>query len=303
MKRITVIAFLLAGFSICLSAQIFQEQFNSLADKKDTAAQRQLLIQWKLSKPGDPELYVAFFNYYYRKSASEVVRMDKNPTGDAVLKIMDKDTTKKQPVAYLHDDIEYKSGALKIAFAYIDTGILKFPKRLDMRFGKIYVFGETKDYSNFTSEIIKTIDYSAGINNKWTWTNNEPVKNDPKKFMLGGVHDYLVQLYNTGDDKLMDNMKRISESVLKYYPDNVEILSDLAICYMVNRDFAGALKPLLKAEKISPKDFIVLNNIANCYKELKDISNAIKYYKLTAKYGDAEAKEVSKKMLEELRTK
>lgn len=54
---------------------------------------------------------------------------------------------------------------------------------------------------------------------------------------------------------------------------------------------------LLKAEKISPEDFIVLNNIAYTYKMKNDKINAIKYYKLVKKYGDESAKNQAEKEL------
>ena len=303
MKKIILTTFLLIGLFLCSSGQNYKVQFNDLWQKKDTLGQEQLLIKWKSAKPDDPELYVEYFNFYVNKSRTEIVRLDKNPKGDYVLKLMDKDTTKKEPVAYMYDDIYYKPELLKIGYAYIDTGIAKFPRRLDMRFGKVYMLGETKDYDAFTKEIIKTIDYSAVIGNKWTWSDNEPVKDDPNKFMLSNIQGYFIQLNNTGDNAQTVNMKQIAESVLKYYPDNVENLSNLSICYMLSGDFSSALTPLLKAEKFAPKDYIVLNNIAHCYLELKDNKKAIKYYELTEKYGDGDAKALSKKKLIELRNK
>ena len=300
MKQIIVTIFLLIGLSLCSFGQNYKAQFIDLSKKNDTVAQKQLLIIWKAAIPNDPELYVAYYNFFVNKSKTDVVRIDNNPKGDKVFQIMDKDTTKKEPVAYMYGDIYYKPELLKIGYAYIDTGIAKFPKRLDMRFGKVYMLGETKDYDTFTKEIIKTIDYSAVISNKWTWSDNELVKDDPKKFMLSAVQDYFVQLYNTGDDAQTVNMKQIAESVLKYYPDNVENLSNLAGSYMLSGDFNSALPPLLKAEKIAPDDYIVLSNIAHCFLEKKDTTNAIKYYELTVKYGDDRAKAVANKRLVEL---
>jgi Flp pilus assembly protein TadD len=109
-----------------------------------------------------------------------------------------------------------------------------------------------------------------------------------------------MQLYNAGDSQL-NNMKAIAEAVLKYYPDHVENLSNLAITYLIQKDYTNALTPLLKAEKIAPTDYIVLNNIAYCYDTKGDKANAIKYYELTEKYGDERAKQSAKKKLAELK--
>jgi len=194
--------------------------------------------------------------------------------------------------------VTYKKSFVDKGFHYIDIGIQKFPDRLDMRFGKVYMLGKIDDYDAFTQEIIKAIDYSQKINMKWTWTDNKLV-DDPKTFMLGNIQSYVGQLYNLGD-KQLNNMKAIAETILKYYPDHVESLSNLAITYILKKDYDNALKPLLKAEIVAPTDYIVLGNIAYCYNGKGDKENAIKYYILTQKYGDTNAKNMATEKLKEL---
>jgi tetratricopeptide (TPR) repeat protein len=296
------ITFLL-GFTLFINqatGQAFKQQYNDLVSKKDTVGQIQLLEKWEKVDKNDPELYVAYFNYYFLKSRKEVVRIDNNPKGDKVLQIMDNDTSKKEPIAYMYGDTYYDPEILKEGYNYIDKGIEKNPARLDMRFGKVYTYGQTKDYENFTTEIINTINYSAVINNKWTWSDNKPVE-DPNKFMLSCIQDYVRQLFDTQNDSLLDNMKRISETVLKYHPNHVESLSNISIVYTIKKDYNKALTFLLKAEKIDPKDYIVLSNIAHAYKLKGDKVNAIKYYELTTKYGDDQAKEYANEQLKDLK--
>ncbi len=153
----------------------------------------------------------------------------------------------------------------------------------------------------FTQELISAIDYSQKIDLKWTWTDNKSI-DDPKKFMLSAEQDYVSQLYEAGDDQV-NNMRSIAETVLKYYPDHVENLSNLGITYIIDKDYTHALEPFLKAEKIAPTDGIVLNNIAYCYDLKGDKANAIKYYELTEKYGDERAKQTDKQKLQELNGK
>ena len=283
-------------------AQDFKQQFSGLVSKKDTVGQLKLLQKWEESKSDDPELYVAYFNHYVMKSMTEQITLGNNPRGKEAFQLMNTDTTKKEHVAYLYGDTYYDTKLLNKAFDYIDKGIDKYPTRLDMRFGKIYMFGKVENYEDFTQEIMKTIDYSAVIKNKWTWTDNKPVDN-PEKMMLGSIQDYVIQLYNTQNDALLDNMKRIAETVLKYYPNHVESLSNLSIVYLLKKEYDKALEPLLKAEKIDGKDFIVLSNIAQAYKLKGDYKKAIDYYKLTEMYGDDEAVEYAKGQIEELNKK
>ncbi len=164
------------------------------------------------------------------------------------------------------------------------------------------MFGQLEDYEKFTTEIIRTIDYSNENKNKWTWTDSKPL-DDPKEFMLSSIQNYQLQLYNTENDDLLDNMKRIAETVLKYYSDHVESLSNLSIVYMLQKQYDKALEPLLKAKKLNPKDYIVLSNIAQAYKLKGDNKNAIKYYELTLKHGDDQAKKYAQGQINELKKK
>ena len=169
-----------------------------------------------------------------------------------------------------------------------------------MRFGKIYVLGQIKDWHSFTKEIIKTVDYSAVNDNQWTWTNNEKQK-DSKDFFLSSLQDYQVQLYNTGDDDLFENMREIANSILKYYPNHIESLSNLSVTYLLSGEYDKGLEPLLKAERINPEDYIVLSNIAQGYKLKGDKNKAIEYYKKTIEYGDEQAKAFARQQIEELK--
>jgi tetratricopeptide (TPR) repeat protein len=284
------------------TGQTFKKQFNDLVSKKDTVGQQEFLEKWEKTDSNDPELYVAYFNYFVNKSRSEIITLGQNPKGKDVLQIMNQDTTKKEPVGFIYGDTHYNPDFLSKGFNWINKGIEKHPNRLDMRFGKIYMFGQIEDYENFTKEIIKTVDYSAINENKWTWADSKPLDN-PKDFMLSSIQDYQIQLYNTENDDLLDNMKRIAETVLKYYPDHIESLSNLSIVFMLQNQYDKALESLLKAEKLNPKDYIVLSNIAQAYKLKGDKKNAIKYYELTVKYGDKQAIQYAKEQIKELEKK
>jgi tetratricopeptide (TPR) repeat protein len=302
LKQTTFLIFSLTLLFNSATAQTNKQLFNDLVSKKDTVGQLQLLEKWEKTDKDDPELFVAYFNYFVRKSKKEILTLGQNPKGEDVLQIMDQDTTKKEPVAFMYGDTYYDPDLLSKGFDWINKGIEKHPNRLDMRFGNIYMFGELEDYENFTKEIIKTIDYSYLNKNKWEWADNKPYK-QTSKYFLGDIQNYVLQLYNTENDALLDNMKRIAETVLKYYPDHIESLSNLSIVYMLQKKYDKALEPLLKAEKLNPKDYIVLSNIAQAYKLKGDNKNAIKYYELTLKHGDDQAKKYAQGQIDELKKK
>jgi tetratricopeptide (TPR) repeat protein len=301
-KQITLVFLGLALLFNQSSGQSFKGQYNDLVAKNDTAGQLQLLKKWEASDSNAAELYVAYFNFYVNQSRQEVIALGDHPEGDQVLQIMNSDSSANDPVAYLYSSAMYNPPLIAKGFYYADRGIAKNPSRLDLRFGKVYMLGELTDWGNFTSEIIKTIDYSVTIKNKWTWSDDQPLT-AAKDFMLSSIQSYQMQLYNTNDDNLLENMRQIADAVLKYYPDHVESLTDLSIVYMIRKEYDKGLEVLFKAEKLAPTDYIVLNNIAQAYKLKGDSKNAIKYYELTMKYGDKQVKQYAKDQIEELEKK
>lgn len=280
-------------------AQTFKERSDEMARAGDRMGLLPVLQEWRAADPNDAELYVAFFNYYVNESRSSVVQLGQDPGDKEALVIMDPDTSKKEPVGYIYDATLYDPKVLALGFAYADTGISKFPQRLDIRFGKIFMHGENADYTHFTDEIIRAIDHGAATGHAWTWTNNEPVE-DGKDFFYGNVQTYLYQLFNVGDDGLFVEMARIARAVLKHEPDNVESMTTLASIHVMNEEYDEGLKMLLRAEQLAPTDDIVTSNIAQAYKRKGDTANAIKYYERTLELGNEETKEFAREQLKEL---
>lgn len=299
-KCFFIIILLVAGLFQTLNAQDFNSRFKELFDKNDLAGQQKVLQEWEKAVPNDAELYVAFFNHYFNKSRKEILSLTPAPVSKDSVKLTKTDDGRT--VAYLGSRFTFNKEDFDKAAAYLEKGIEKFPNRLDMRFGKIYALGQIEDYRTFTAEIVKAVEYSSVNSNQWLWTGNKPVSQPGKKFMLDAVQDYVGQLFDAGDEYAA-NIKTIAETVLKHYPDSVENLSNLAIYYLITKDFDNALVPLLKAEKLAPTDFIVLNNIAFCYYNKGDKANAVKYYELVLKYGSEGAKAQAQEKLDELKKK
>ena len=269
-----------------VAAQDFVGQFKQLFDKQDFAAQEKLLKKWEAAKPDDPELYVSYFNYYFRKSRRETLGLTPVPPKGESLRVTKDDD--KKVVVYLGSNVSFDKADLDLGISYIDKGITKFPDRLDMRFGKTYALGQINDYERFKGEIIRAIDYFDGGKIRWLWRDNKPL-DQSKDFMLKSIQDYIVQLFDAGDQNTQF-IKPISEAALKYFPDHVESLSNLSVVHMINGKFDDALLPLKKAEKIAPNDQVIIGNIAFCYYNKHDKANATVYYERLAKVGDDRAR-------------
>jgi tetratricopeptide (TPR) repeat protein len=288
---------LLTMMSTLVFAQTNYEKFKALVKNNDTAKIGLLLADWETANANDPELYTSAINFYFSNSREEIISLDREQKGKESFQFTD---STGKVAGYIGSGVQYNPGKVSRAIQYANTGIQKFPDRLDIRFGKTYILQQTGDYENFTKEIINTVDYSRVNKNNWLWAGNKK-QEDGEGFMLGTIQTYLRELYDTEDDSLLPYMIQIGEAVLKYYSTNVELLSTTSVALMLTKNYDKAIGYLKQAEKINPKDFIVLNNIAQGYKLKGDKANAIKYYELTEKYGDEQAKQQARQIIKELK--
>ncbi|MCZ4409476.1 tetratricopeptide repeat protein [Cryomorphaceae bacterium 1068] len=276
--------------------QEYKSDFEKYCQEGDTVKQIEVLKKWESEEPNNPELYTSYFNYYFQKSRQDIVSMMMEaPQGNS---LAIQDSTGKT-AGYIGSDLYFDPETFKKGLDKIDKGIELYPNRLDMRFGKIYALGQARDWSSFTDEILRTIQYSNENDNQWTWTNNEKKENG-KDFLLSSIQTYQLNLYNTGSDDLLINMRTIAQEILMYYPNHIESLSNLSITYLLTGEYDKGIAPLLKAEKIDPEDIIVLANIAHGYSLKGDSATAIEYYRKVIQYGDESTKAHAKQQIEEL---
>ena len=291
-----ILLIITTSLSTLVFGQTNYEKFKTLYKKNDTTKINSLLVEWEKTNPNDPELYTSAINYYFSNSKEEIISIDREQKSNQGFQLTD---STGEVAGYFNSNLGYNPDKVRKAMKYANKGIEKFPDRLDIRFGKCYLLQQLGDFENFKKEVIKTVDYSQINKNDWLWTENKKVE-DPEDFMLETIQHYLYELYNTGEDNLLPTMIGIGEATLKYYPNNIPILSTVSIGLLLTDNFDKAIEYLKQAEKINPKDFIVLNNIAQGYKLKGDKPNAIKYYQLTEKYGDAKAQQQARENIKAL---
>lgn len=283
----------------CGIAQNLRDHFNETMANNDTVARLKILDEWSKTGKDDPELRIAWFNHHFASARVQTLHLGENPQGDDALTV--RDSTGSSVSFLSQGQVAYDVKKAELAIGTIDEAISRFPKRLDMRFGKIYALGEMHDWKRFTDEIVRTIAYSDKIRNDWQWTLGKPA-DDAKNFMLGSIQGYFNQLYETGDDSLMQDMERISETVLKYYPEDVMNLTNLAILKVIGKKYDDALVLLLRAEKLAPADTVVLGNLALVFSEKGEKGKAISYYSKMDEAGNEETKAYAKNRIEKLKS-
>jgi tetratricopeptide (TPR) repeat protein len=294
-KSILFTLLLLLTGTIQINAQNWFQEFAALLQKKDDAGQRKLLKKWEKADKNDPELYVAYSNYYYEKAKTTT-------TGIYNYKIpgqteLYKDSTK--PNVHMYAINTYDTALIAKGISYLDQGIAIAPNRLDLRFGKVYTLGEVKKYDEFTTEIVKTIQHSIAIQHQWLWSFNKPLK-DPEKVVFNAGERYFTQLANLQDEKQYDNMLKLVNARLELTPNNPVVLTTYSSINYLKKNYTEAVKGLLKAEQLDPNDVIILLGLARNYTALNDKANAIKYYQKVTTLGNKDEVEFAKEQIDEL---
>ena len=268
--------FLIVCCFLCFgaNAQSFREDFMQALNKKDMKQMEAVLKAWDLNNANDPELYVAFFNFY-------------------TLKSMDAGTLSKNG---------YDTSNSKQALEFISEGIERFPSRLDMRIAKIYMLGALNNYHDYVEEIIVLIAFSHKIQNQWKHEDFLSVSY-PEEIFYGIVADGQEFLFSKEDPSLFNDIIRISNEMLKYYPTHTQSRIAISMVHVARKENEKALTMLLNGVNFDPTNAVLLFNIAYLYHIKEDKVNAKKYFELTVTHcndKEADLKEAAQKLLKEI---
>lgn len=293
LKRFIFACFILQSCS--LLAQDYTAEYHRLDRSSDTAGLRLLMQRWATAHQREASYYIACFNYQVQLSKHEVVQLTQEQPDGQHFAVRD---TANGTVAYLSSVLEYDSALLKQGFDCIDSGILHHPRRLDMRFGKVYVCGLTGNYDGYANNLVQSMRDGAAHGQRWLWTDGKKLRKG-NAFMQEQVHKYIVQLFNVEAD-LSGNIRSIARTMTELWPRSVIAHADLGMSYMISGAFQEALPHLLKAHEFGPRDAVVISNIGYSYKNLGDKQKAIYYYSLLKKVGKDDYRELAVQQLAEL---
>ena len=264
----------------CLSisytfAQSYKANFIAALNEKKMSQAEEILKAWNLADTNDPELYIAYFNFYTIKSQEANVL---NVSG-------------------------YDQKFSKMALDFITEGIERFPTRFDLRMAKIHMLGELKNYKAYVEEVLNMIRYSVRIQNNWKREEFFLLDRADNMF-FDAVLEYQGFLFSKGDPALYKEVIRISEEMLKFYPKNIQSLLNMSTVYVMQSEYDKSLEKLNEAIAIEPKNAILMYNFATVYNRKGDKANAKKYYELTishCKKDEENLKEAAKMRMAELK--
>jgi len=297
MKKLVVTA-----FCVLLGSLIFADyksDYEILLNDNKLDELNTLLVKWEDAEPENPELYIAYFNYYLKKGMHSGISIDtylKDTNNELALR----DPKTNEIVGYLNDGTWYEKEDCEKGLEYLSKGLKNAKNRLDMHFGQLHILGQIGEYQRAADKLITLLNVSKEINNIWLWSNNEPITDDGKEVLLNSINDYYGLWIRVKTLESLSAAEKASKIQIKLYPESIFGYNILGVINGVQGKTKEALGWYLQAEKINSEDYIVLNNIAYCYEELNDNSNALLYYKKMKLNDNEQVKEYARQKIAEL---
>ena len=297
-KRIILFLILLVSFRIFAD---YKSEYDNLLSARNLEGIAALLLKWEKAEPKNPELYIAYFNYYLLKGQRSTHSLDTyKKDNNNSLALVDKKTNKI--AGYLNNNIWYEKEDVDKALSYLEKG-LKFGKnRLDMYFGRIHILGEIGEYEKQSQKIIEVLKLGKQINHKWLWSMNEVIPSSKSEhFFLISINEYYKALLQKSEPKTFLAAEKACVAQLKLYPKDVEVHNYLALAYIGQGKIQEALNVLLKADKLAKEDYTILFNMASCYETLKQYDKAKECYLRIKKNPDKQVQDMADQKLSELK--
>jgi len=276
----------------------YQKTYENLFNEKEYNKILDHLQLWQKNEPNNPEMFIAYFNYFIYRNKFSGISIDKEKKGtEPTLAITDQQSG--EIVGYMNDSTQYDTDDVLTAVEYLNKGLIIAPNRLDMHFGKIHILNDIGFYEMAGKELFVTLETSKKINNNWLWANNEIIENG-ELFFIDNIQDYYSLWLNASTEEAYNQIKLCAEKQLELYPENIYAHNILAVYYSMNNQFQEALKYFLQAENINPDDCIVLTNIGRVYLNLNDKQKAEEYFRKVLQIGNEQDKQYAQYFLKQL---
>lgn len=297
-KSIVLFFILLVSFRIFAD---YKSEYDNLLSARNLEGIAALLPKWEKAEPKNPELYIAYFNYYLLKGQRSTHSLDTYKKDNSnSLALVDQKTNKI--AGYLNNNIWYEKEDVDKALSYLEKG-LKFGKnRLDMYFGRIHILGEIGEYEKQSQKIIEVLKLGKQINHKWLWSMNEVIpSSEGERIFLISINEYYKAWLQKSLPQTLSAAEKACVTQLKLYPKDVEVHNYLALAYIGQGKIQEALNVLLKADKLAKEDYTILFNMASCHETLKQYDKAKECYLRIKKNPNKQVQDMADQKLSELK--
>jgi pentatricopeptide repeat protein len=251
-----------AAFSLG-KAQNFSEKFQSYLQVRDTLRMDTLLHQWRKESPEDPERFVCAFNY-------------------------------QMHMAFVHWEKRKDSLVMYKALPTLDSGLQRFPRRLDMYLGKAYVYQQMHLTEPFLQTCQSLLEQGKASKQGWQWNHGQPVSH-AEDIITQAFHEYMDQT----DERTLQ--LKIGELLLKYYPNHPPTTIRVAELHFQVKNWDTGIKLLEKARKAHPGHPEIALRLGIAYAETGKLKEAEKMFNMAIEYGFGPTADEAAERLKSLR--
>jgi tetratricopeptide (TPR) repeat protein len=194
--------------------------------------------------------------------------------------------------------VAYDDSLFQLAIQHADAALKINPKRLDILFGKIYVYSRVQDWQNYADLVMAIVDEHKKAGDQWVYQSDSVTD----EYVRDELQAYIYVLFET-ESAPPKYIRIISEKMLTAWPDNPILFSNVGASYALEEDFKTSIEWFEKGEAIVPGDVIILANLAHAYDMLGKSKKAIEYYKKILEHGDDDAKKFAQEQIDKIKKK
>jgi tetratricopeptide (TPR) repeat protein len=276
LNRSKSLFFALVVFSLpgAARSEDYAAKFKQLQEQKAAGEQvDSLLDEWRAKQPDDPDGWITSANYYFNQSVGPMLSTKPAEKGD--YRLTDKKTGKAAGSISFRPNVAKTS---RDARAILQEATTKFPDRLDIWCGLAWMNQEEGDFDNELATLKKMVAYSREHSTQLKWLKGQPIDQPEDQFVPEKLHSYATyygKKENPEDDK---RMLKIAMFSAEQYPNHPYAFNDVAVFYSISKDYAKTREWLEKANKVDPKDTLVMRNLGYVCAKLGDNAAARKWY-------------------------
>ena len=278
--------------------QSFESRYLTIYRNGDQKEMETFLCSWKLEEPDNPEMYIAHSNFFFQNSQEELFKVIDKPEYNEHLEAVYSNSN--EFIGYMRREYTYNDSLYNLAIQYINDGIDKNPRRLDMYLGKIYLQSQTGDVYSQKDELLKVIGIHKTDRNQWLWKKDETFEN-PDLYFKEAIQEHINNLFYEKDFAI-SNLEEITKAMAGLYPNDVDSFCNLGTCSYIRNNYPQALGYFIKAHEQAPQAVSILNNIVCTLEKMDEPMSAIPYLELIIKHGDQQATDFARAKIEELQS-
>jgi tetratricopeptide (TPR) repeat protein len=283
------------GSSSLHGEQDYAARFKELSQQKADAQIEPLLKEWREKSPNDPDAWITSANYYFGQRQT-IISTKKPGKGDFAL------TNKKTGKTAGSISFEPDKGTAKRAVELLQEATKKFPDRLDIWCGLAFIQQENGDFDSELATLKSMVAYAHDHPAQLQWLKGEKLSDPPDQFLAKKLHSY--GLYYEKKENPEDDQRffKIATLATERFPTLPYGFNDVAMFYSIGGDQAKTREWLEKANRVAPKDTLVLMNLGRICSQLGDNPAARKWYEEVVKVEpNGEYAEQAKEKLGELK--